>query len=81
MTADELLIKRTLTKASFDISDLVNSYPYGPQRVMLLACMLLVVTNARSRFSKSEEVVFSDIVEHTTTAFLPAEADPRRKDR
>ena len=72
-------IESRLQKASYQITDLIESYPQD-EKVFLLATMQSVVSALKPLLSDLDQRVFDHLVEHTQAIVAPSALDPRRQE-
>ena len=72
-------IESRLQKASYQISDLIESYP-ADEKDFLLATMQSVVSALKPLLSDLDQRVFDHLVEHTSAIVAPAALDPRKRE-
>ena len=72
-------IESRLQKASYQISDLIESYP-ADEKVFLLATMPSDVSALKPLLSDLDQRVFDHLVEHTSAIVAPAALDPRKRE-
>lgn len=72
-------IENRLQKASYQISDLIETYP-SDEKVFLLATMQSIVSALKPLLSDLDRRVFDHLVEHTQAIVAPEALDPRKQE-